>query len=152
MSPAGYPESYYANSAHGVVEHPALSGEHRVDVCVIGGGFTGLAAALNLAEAGKSVALLEAERIGYGASGRCGGLIGSGQRKDVLETEELFGYERSLALWDLAEAAKNEIRRRVETHAIDCDLAEGDWSVKNPQTGEVINGEFDAVIDQDQAP
>jgi gamma-glutamylputrescine oxidase len=125
MSEPGYPESYYANTAKGVVERPALSGEHRADVCVIGGGFTGLAAALNLAEAGKSVVLLEAERIGYGASGRCGGLIGSGQRKDVLETEELFGYERSRALWDLAEAAKHEIRRRVEQHAIDCDLAEG---------------------------
>ena len=125
MSANGYPESFYANTAIGVVDHAVLDDTLRADVCVIGGGFTGLAAALNLAEAGKSVVLLEAERIAYGASGRCGGLIGSGQRKDVLETEELFGYERSRALWDLAEAAKNEIRRRVETHAIDCDLADG---------------------------
>lgn len=125
MLPDGYPDTYYARTATGVVEHPPLSGETRADFCVIGGGFTGLAAALNLAEQGASVVLLEAERIGYGASGRSGGLVGSGQRKDVLETEELFGYERSRALWDLAEAAKSEIRRRVAEHGIDCDLAEG---------------------------
>lgn len=125
MLPDGYPDTYYARTATSVAEHPALSGETRADVCVIGGGFTGLAAALNLAEQGASVVLLEAERIGYGASGRCGGLVGSGQRKDVLETEALFGYERSRALWDLAEDAKDEIRRRVAAHDIDCDLADG---------------------------
>ncbi len=125
MGKAGYPGSWYAATATGLMEHPSLSGDLEADVCVIGGGFTGLAAALNLAEAGRSVVLLEAERIGFGASGRCGGLVGSGQRQDVLETEEQFGIERSRALWDLAEAAKNEIRRRVELHAIDCDLADG---------------------------
>ncbi|MEM8814427.1 MAG: FAD-binding oxidoreductase [Pseudomonadota bacterium] len=122
---SGYPDSYYASTASGISRHPALSGDVDADVCVIGGGFTGLAAALNLAERGRSVVLLEAERLAFGASGRCGGLVGSGQRKDVLETEALFGYERSRALWDLAEAAKAEIRRRVELHGIDCELAYG---------------------------
>jgi gamma-glutamylputrescine oxidase len=121
----GYPESYYAATANDLVLLPTLSGELEADVCVIGGGFTGLAAALNLAEAGRSVVLLEAERIGYGASGRCGGLVGSGQRRDVLETEALFGLERSRALWDLAEEAKAEIRRRIDAHRIDCGLADG---------------------------
>ena len=125
MSPDGYPDSFYAHTATGSVQHPVFSGDLEADVCVIGGGFTGLSAALNLAEAGQSVVLLEAERIGFGASGRCGGLVGSGQRKDVLETEAQFGLERSRALWDLAEAAKNEIRRRVTLHGIDCDLADG---------------------------
>ena len=87
MNAIGYPDSYYAATAIGLHEHPMLSGDERADVCVIGGGFTGLSAALNLAEQGMSVVLLEAERIGFGASGRCGGLIGSGQRKDVLEME-----------------------------------------------------------------
>ena len=105
MVMADYPGSWYAATATGLAERPSLGGDLEADVCVIGGGFTGLAAALNLAEAGRSVVLLEAERIGYGASGRCGGLVGSGQRKDVLETEELFGLERSRVLWDLAEAA-----------------------------------------------
>jgi len=97
----------------------------RADVCVIGGGFTGLSAALNLAEQGLSVVLLEAERIGFGASGRNGGLIGSGQRKDVIEMEQQFGLQRSREFWNFAEAAKAEIRERVARHSIDCDLQDG---------------------------
>ena len=120
-----YPDSYYVATADGMHEYPAVMGARRADVCIIGGGFTGLSAALNLAEQGMDVVLLEAERIGYGASGRCGGLIGSGQRKDVLETEQLFGYERSRQLWDFAEAAKTEIRSRVAQHDIHCDLQQG---------------------------
>ena len=122
-----YPDSYYVATAKGLADYPALEETVTADVCVIGGGYTGLSAALNLRELGYEVVLLEAERIGYGASGRCGGLIGSGQRKDVLEAEELFGYERSRELWDLAEAAKQEIRDRVQKHAIDCDLQNGQF-------------------------
>lgn len=121
----GYPESYYAATAIGIEDRPALEGEHKADVCVIGGGFTGLSAALNLAELGMSVVVLEAERIGFGASGRCGGLVGSGQRKDVLEIEEQFGIKRSRQLWNYAELAKKEIRSRVEKHDISCDLQKG---------------------------
>ncbi len=121
----GYPDSYYAATAVGVRDYPFLDGDRQADVCVIGGGFTGLSAALNLAERGLDVVLLEAERIGFGASGRCGGLIGSGQRKEVLETEEMFGLERSKELWDFSELAKKEIRHRVEKHDIACDLQRG---------------------------
>lgn len=121
----GYPDSFYAATAVGVRDYPTLEGSRQADVCVIGGGFTGLSAALNLAEQGLDVVLLEAERIGFGASGRCGGLVGSGQRKDVLELEEMFGFERSKQLWDFAEAAKQEIRERVEKHDIACDLQRG---------------------------
>jgi gamma-glutamylputrescine oxidase len=78
-----YPDSYYVASAIGLHEHPVLKGHERADVCVIGGGYTGLSAALNLAEQGMDVVLLEAERIGFGASGRNGGHVGSGQRKEV---------------------------------------------------------------------
>jgi len=120
-----YPDSYYVATAVGITEHPRLQGAERADVCVIGGGFTGLSAALNLAEQGLDVVLLEAERIGFGASGRNGGLIGSGQRKDALEMEAQFGYERSKQFWDLAEAAKAEIRMRVVKHNIECDLQYG---------------------------
>ncbi len=125
MALTGYPDSWYAATAVGVHDHPQLVGSETADVCVIGGGFTGLSAALNLAEGGMDVVLLEAERIGFGASGRNGGQVGSGQRKDVLETEELFGYERSRQLWDFAEAAKQEIRDRVLKHSIPCDLQHG---------------------------
>ena len=121
----GHPDSYYVASARGMVDRPALDTELIADVCIIGGGFTGLSAAINLAEKGMDVVLLEAERIGFGASGRCGGLIGSGQRKDVLEMEEAFGVERSQQYWAFAEQAKQEIRDRVEKHSIPCDLQDG---------------------------
>ncbi len=116
---------YYAATSVGARDYRALAGEHSADVCVIGGGFTGLSAALNLAEQGLDVVLLEAQKIGYGASGRCGGLIGSGQRKDVLETEKMFGLERSRQLWDFAEQAKGDIRERIAKHQISCDLQKG---------------------------
>ncbi len=121
----GYPDSYYVATAQGVVDRPALDTEVQADVCVIGAGFTGLSAALNLAEHGLDVVLLEAERVGFGASGRCGGMIGSGQRKDVLELEEQFGLERSQQLWQFAEQAKQEIRDRVAKHDIPCELHNG---------------------------
>ena len=120
-----YPDSYYFATATDLHEHPVLEGSHRADVCVIGAGYTGLSAALNLAEQGMDVVLLEAERVGYGASGRNGGQVGSGQRKDALEMEEQFGLERSRQLWDFAEAAKADIRERVAKHEIPCDLQYG---------------------------
>ena len=120
-----YPDSYYLATAVGIEDRPKLEGEERADVCVIGGGYTGLSAALNLAERGYDVVLLEAERIGWGASGRNGGHVGTGQRKDALELEELFGFEQSKAFWDIAEDAKAEIRDRVAKHDIDCDLQYG---------------------------
>jgi len=120
-----YPDSWYVATAAGLTEPRALFGAERADVCVIGGGYTGLSAALNLAEQGLDVVLLEAERIGFGASGRNGGLVGSGQRKEALEMESLFGPERSRRFWEFAEAAKAEIRERVARHGIDCDLQDG---------------------------
>ena len=117
--------SYYLATSRERTNYASLDGSTRADVCVIGGGFTGLSAALNLAEQGIDVVLLEAESIGFGASGRCGGLIGSGQRKDVLELESLVGAERSRLLWNMAEASKREIRERVARHGIDCDLQAG---------------------------
>jgi gamma-glutamylputrescine oxidase len=121
----GYPASYYVATANGVEDRPSLEEEIAADVCVIGAGFTGLSAALNLAELGMSVVVLEAERVGYGASGRCGGLIGSGQRRDVLETEAMFDLARSQQLWKFSELAKDEIRTRVAKHDIQCDLQKG---------------------------
>jgi gamma-glutamylputrescine oxidase len=122
---AGYARSYYTATAVGIHDHPRLQENVQADVCVIGGGFTGLSAALNLAEKGFDVVLLEAERVGFGASGRNGGLIGSGQRKDVIEMERQFGFERSRVFWQFAEDAKTEIRERVAKHSIDCDLQDG---------------------------
>jgi len=123
----GYPDSWYVATAEGIQDRPALEEDLTADVCVIGGGFTGLSAALNLAELGKKVVLLEAERIGFGASGRNGGLVGSGQRIEVMDAEKQFGVERSRQLWNFAELAKDEIRNRVAKHDISCDLQKGQF-------------------------
>lgn len=122
-----YPDSWYVATAKGIQDRPGLEENLTADVCVIGGGFTGLSAALNLAELGKKVVLLEAERIGFGASGRCGGLVGSGQRIEVMDAEKQFGVERSRQLWNFAELAKDEIRKRVAKHDISCDLQKGQF-------------------------
>ena len=81
--PSGHPQSYYAATANAMAAHAPLAGSVYADVCVIGGGFTGVSAALHLAERGYDVVLLEAARIGAGASGRNGGQVLSGQRVDV---------------------------------------------------------------------
>jgi len=121
----GYPASWYAATAVGIRERLPLEGEIQVDACVVGGGYTGLSAALHLAEQGYSVVLLEAHRVGWGAAGRNGGQVGSGQRKDETELEQRFGPAVAQKLWGLAEQAKQLVRDRVARHAIDCDLRPG---------------------------
>jgi gamma-glutamylputrescine oxidase len=121
----GYPHSYYADTARGIVERPQLRGSATADVCVIGGGYTGLSAALHLAESGYRTVLLESHRIGWGASGRNGGQVGSGQRQDEDALLRLVGREQTRRLWDLAEEGKHIIRERVARHRIPCDLRPG---------------------------
>ena len=77
-----YPESWYAATAPLLPAFPPLQGEETADVCVIGGGYTGLSTALHLKKKGYDVVLLEAERVGWGASGRNGGQDGASQRGD----------------------------------------------------------------------
>ncbi|WP_134679415.1 NAD(P)/FAD-dependent oxidoreductase [Paracoccus ravus] len=101
-----YPPSLYAATRDPLNPFPALVGEARADVVVIGAGYTGLSAALHLAEAGRSVILLEAHRVGFGASGRNGGQLGSGQRLEVDELEKMAGKDAARRLWNLAEEAK----------------------------------------------
>jgi len=125
VPPSGHPDSYYVATANAMPEHPTLRGSVYADVCVIGGGFTGVAAALHLAERHFDVVLLEAARIGAGASGRSGGQVHSGQRQGVLALEQAFGAERARLLWQLAEEAKATVRERIERHAIACDLRPG---------------------------
>jgi len=117
--------NYYEASAGERPRFALLQGEQAADVCVIGGGFTGLSAALHLAERGFSVALLEAGRVGCGASGSNGGQVGSGQRCDVAQLERRFGRTRARLLWDLAEEAKAIVAGRIERHAIDCQWRAG---------------------------
>jgi gamma-glutamylputrescine oxidase len=95
------------------------------DVCVIGAGYTGLSTALHLAERGYSVVLLEARQVGWGASGRNGGQLGTGQRREESELEARFGRDTARHLFRLALAARDLVRDRIARHAIDCELTPG---------------------------
>jgi gamma-glutamylputrescine oxidase len=118
-------DSYYAATAIGIPDCPPLAGAVEADVCIVGAGYTGLSAALNLAERGYSVVVLEAERVGWGASGRNGGQIGTGYSPGMAKIEGWVGRDDARKLWDMAEEAKSIIRERVQRHQIPCDLKPG---------------------------
>lgn len=120
-----YPDSWYAASTNPLPSFAALAGEVRADVCVVGGGYTGLSTALHLAERGYDVVLLEAHRVGFGASGRNGGQLGSGQRMEQDGLEKLMGLDDARTLWDMAEDAKNLVKDLIARHNIDCHLKPG---------------------------
>ena len=117
--------SYYAATANPAPRHPALAGEVSADVVVVGGGFTGLSAALSAAEAGYSVVLVEAKRIGWGASGRNGGQMIPGMRWSVSDLLDEFGEDRARGLVALGLEAGERVRARIARHAIACDLRDG---------------------------
>lgn len=123
--PGQAPATYYDASAPAAAARPRLHGEMRADVCVIGGGYTGLSAALHLAEQGAKVVLVEAQTIGAGASGRNGGQIHTGLRKDQAELERWLGPIHARDLWNLAEEAKATLRDLVQRHEIACGLKSG---------------------------
>ena len=120
-----YPPSYYAATATPSPRFAPLRGGTRADVCVVGGGYTGLSAALHLAERGFDVVLLEAHRIGFGASGRNGGQVGSGQRLDQDDLESMVGLEQARRLWTLAEDAKALVGTLIADHAMPVTLHPG---------------------------
>lgn len=123
--PGEFPQSWYAATATESPRTAPLSGEVRADVCVVGAGYTGLSAALHLAERGYDVVLLEAHRAGFGASGRNGGQLGSGQRQEQDTLEQMLGRDDARKLWHLAEEAKQLVRGLIDKHAIDCHLRPG---------------------------
>lgn len=121
---AGLP-SYYAASADPAPARPALKGAVTADVAVVGGGFTGLSAALELAGRGLSVVVIEAERCGWGASGRNGGQLINGYSRPLDLLARRHGEDHARALAGLALEGARIIRERVATHGIDCDLVDG---------------------------
>ena len=121
----GAAPTWYEASARTNPTWSGLDGDKRADVCVIGGGYTGLSCALHLAERGYRPLLLEARRIGNGASGRNGGQLGSGHRRDQSTLERELGQDRARLLWSLAEEAKALVRTRIARHGIACDLKPG---------------------------
>ena len=121
----GYPASYYTDTAHSLPPFPSLAGAETCDVCVIGGGYTGLSTALHLASRGYDVILLEARRLGFGASGRNGGQVGSGQRVEQDDLENMVGQDHAHQLWALGEESKSTVQELIAKHSIDCDYKSG---------------------------
>ncbi len=120
-----YPDSWYAATAIPLERFPALKGSVKADVCVVGGGYTGLSAALHLAEAGRDVVLIDAQRVGFGASGRNGGQLGSGQRVEQVGLEKMLGADHAKRLWQMGEQAKDLVKSLIAKHNIDCHLKPG---------------------------
>ena len=129
QSPISLGRSWYEDTAGPRPEYPALDGDRRCDVVIVGGGFTGLSAAAHLAKAGSNVVLIEAHRFGDGASGRNGGQLGTGQRAWAEELEAEYGFARAKALFDLAEEAKAHLIEFAAANGIEIDYMPGQLSV-----------------------
>ena len=123
-----YPQSYYAATANSLAPFTPLEGDLDVDVAIIGGGFTGVASAVEIAERGLRVALLEGNHIGWGASGRNGGQITgslSGDRAMERQFRRTLGNDAAEYVWNLRWRGHDIIKTRVEKYAINCDLKFG---------------------------
>ncbi len=116
--------SYYAATANARTDSPALEGAHNADMCVVGAGFTGIATALTLAERGYAVAVVEANRVGWGASGRNGGQLINGI-SGLAKIQQKHGDGIADMIWDLRWRGSDIVYERVEKYAIDCDLKGG---------------------------
>lgn len=121
--------SYYSASAHAWPMQPALAGEINADVCVIGGGIAGCSTALHLAERGYRVVLLEAQRTGWGASGRSGGQIIAGFACGQEPLVEQLGLQAARQMWDTSLEGLALLRSLIARHRIECDLRWGHMEV-----------------------
>ena len=118
-------KSYYFDSRNQNLQQPALNQSEETDVCIVGAGFFGLSAALELAEKGKRVIVLEGARIGFGASGRSGGQAINGFEDGIDEYIELLGEENARKLWEMSLEAIDIIDERIAKYAIQCDWKKG---------------------------
>jgi glycine/D-amino acid oxidase-like deaminating enzyme len=128
QAPAPRPHSYYAATLHKDTNFPSLAGTITVDVAIIGGGFTGISTAVELAERGLKVAVLETHRIGWGASGRNGGQVTGSLSGDTAmrsQLREKLGNEVDDFIWSLRWRGQQIIEERVKRYAIKCDLKRG---------------------------
>lgn len=120
-----YPASLHAAESQLPASRPPVDGNHRFGVCVIGAGYTGLSAALHLAKAGHRVAVVDAGRIGWGASGRNGGQLGYGMTPLQPALMDQYGDERARRLWLLSVEAVEFFHQLCRVHEIDCDFQPG---------------------------
>lgn len=133
MAAPEHAPSLYAASAHPAPERPPLEGRCVADVCIVGAGYTGLNAGLHLAEAGYRVVVLEAARVGWGASGRNGGQIVHSYSRDLDVIEARYGHDTARALGAMAFEGARLLREQVARHGIACDLRDGGiFAAKTP--------------------
>ncbi len=118
------PDTYYRFSCNDLDPFSRLEGSTRTQVCIVGGGFSGVATAVELAERGFSVALVEQNNIGWGASGRSGGQILSGST-NFSNYETIFGLENATSAWRMNTEGAQIIKERVAKYSLDCDLRWG---------------------------
>ena len=120
-----YPDSYYAASIGSKADYPKLTEHIHTDVCVVGGGYSGLATAIALREKGYEVVLLEAANIGFGASGRNGGQLVNSFSRDIDHIEKHYGTDTANALGNMAFEGADCIRDLIKRYNIDCDYKTG---------------------------
>ncbi|MGL5360075.1 MAG: NAD(P)/FAD-dependent oxidoreductase [Shewanella sp.] len=141
-----YPHSYYVDTAKELHPYPQLAGPIEADVCIVGGGFSGINTAIELAERGLSVVVLEAKRIGWGASGRNGGELIRGIGHDPAQFEGEIGADGVKAIHQMGFEAVQIVLDRIQQHKIDCDLQLGycDLAVK-PRHLTELEEEYNAL-------
>lgn len=141
-----YPHSYYVDTAKELHPYPQLEGAIQADVCIVGGGFSGINTAIELAERGLSVVVLEAKRLGWGASGRNGGELIRGIGHDPAQFEREIGPEGVKVIQQMGFEAVDIVINRIHQHQIDCDLQMGycDLAVK-PRHLHELEEEFAAL-------
>lgn len=125
MPPADHVASWYAATLNDTTQHPQLTESLEADVCIIGAGYTGLHAAIELAQRGFSVVVLEANRVGWGASGRNGGQVCTAYASGMDKIARWMGPDDARRLFQMAEESKDILRDRIERFAIDCNLTWG---------------------------
>ncbi|MEO0496699.1 MAG: FAD-dependent oxidoreductase, partial [Pseudomonadota bacterium] len=139
---------YYPRTVPPLPPQPPLTGEVTADLCVVGGGFAGLSAALHGAQCGLDVRLLEAATLGAGASGRNGGQVGSGQRLEAPDLKARFGLEMAKSLWRIGESAKHLVFDLIEEYGIACNLKSG---IVYPVHKKPMAADLPHFVDQMQA-
>lgn len=165
--PAERCASYYNATIDQESDYPALEGDIRVDVAIVGGGFTGVATALELSEKGYKVALIEANKIAWGATGRNGGQVTGSLSGDVAMTKQLrrqIGNEAEDYVWNMRWRGHDIIKNRVAKYGIDCDLKFGHiqtaYQPKHMQELRAMHdeaqrrgmGEFMTLVSADEMP
>ncbi len=139
--------SYYAASANEQPEYPTLTTDIETDVCIVGGGFAGLSSAIELTDRGYKVVVLEANHVGFGASGRNGGQLIAGLACEQDVIERALGFQAAKQVWQMSLEALDLVRERVKRFNIDCDLTDGFLGVSVSEAkGKALRQWFDGMV------